>query len=421
MRTPEICLLHLVAAVDELLRSQLQAVIDTTDYTELKATWTGLHWLVQQQQSGDGTKIKIMDLCQVELSNNLRSSGNLSQSLLYQRLYREGLCTLGGEPFGLLMAGYSFEFFNHIPSEQAGLVRQLSELGELSLCPIVLGMGNLWQSDNPSLSSCASRLERVGTFADYESFRAIREQVSASFLAVTWPRFTTGNGRGGYNPVYRPRIRSVWCHSGYALLALVIREYGEYGWFSGLQAWGEGVKCGAVLPEQQEKPGVMAEIRLTESVESTFTRLGIMPLGSGWLDHTAGFFSMSMTGVLPGKESCQFLPPLLIVCRFGHYLKVKTRERVGSSNQAVEYANDLQRWLDQYCSSSEIRELSLLAVSPLKWAKLSVQEEGTKPGAFLATLELLPHLPPGLTVDALRIHLQLSTEFNDFLPDHTAR
>lgn len=416
MGTLEINILRLVAAIDDLLHCQVQVVIDSVAYTELKATWAGLSWLVQQQQDGDGTKVKVMDLSQAELHNNLQSSGSLSQTLLYQKVYREGLCMLGGEPFGLLMADYRFEFFNHIPSEQAELVGKLSELGELSLCPFVLGMGNQWQCDNPALSSCASRLERVGTFADYEGFRAIREQASAVFLAVTWPRFTNGSDRGAYDKVYLPRTRAVWCHSGYALLALVVREFGEHGWFSGLQAWGEGVKCGALLPDQ---PGTMAEVRLTESVESTFTRLGIMPLGSGWLDHRTGFFSMSMTGVLPGKEYCQFLPPLLIVCRFGHYLKVKARERVGSTHQVVEYAHDLQRWLDQYCSPSEIRDLSLLAVSPLKWAKFSVQEVEDKPGVFLATLELLPHLPPGFTLDALRIHLQLSTESDDFLSHHT--
>ncbi len=416
MGTLEINLLRLVAAVDDRLHRQTQCVIDSDAFKELKATWTGLHWLTQQQQVGDGTKVKVMDLSEAELSDNLRSSGSLSQTLLYQKVYREGLCTLGGEPFGLLMADYRLEFFNQIPSEQAGLVRKLSELGELSLCPVVLGMGNLWQCDNPSLSCCASRLERVGAFPDYESFRAIREQTSASFLAITWPRFTTGIGRKTYDRTYLPRIGPVWCHSGYALLALVIREYGEHGWFSGLQAWGEGVKCGAILPQAPDKPGTMAEIRLTELLESTLVRLGIMPLGSGWLDHSSGFFSMSMTGVLPGKEYRQFLPPLLIVCRFGHYLKVKIRERVGSTNQVVEYTNYLQRWLDQYCSPSEIRDLSLLAVSPLKWAKISVQEVEDKPGAFLATLELLPHLPPGFTVDALRIHLQLSADSDDFLP-----
>nr|MDT0250938.1 hypothetical protein [Endozoicomonas sp.] len=222
-------------------------------------------------------------------------------------------------------------------------------------------------------------------------------------------------------PVYLHHTRPDWCHSGYALLALVLREYDEYGWFAGLQAWGEGIKCGAILPEQPDKPGSMAEIRLTESVESTFIRLGVMPLASGWLDNTTGFFSMTMTGFFSEKESRQALPPLLIVCRFGHYLKVKTRERIGTTLTATEYASDLQRWLDQFCCSSDIRDMSLLAVSPLKWAKLSVQEGSATPGEFLATLELLPHLPPGLTVDALRIHLQLSSESNDFLPDHTLR
>ena len=392
MNASQTNLYRFVAAIDELVDRQLRLVVADPDFVQLKASWLGLHWLVRQQDESRGTRIKIINLSRPELEHDVQGAACLAQTLLYHKVYRQGLCTLGGEPFGLLLVDCHLEFLEHLPSEQTRLGVVLAELGEIALCPVVLGMGNHWQQGNPALSCCASRLERVGLSVEYEGYEKIRTKSCARFLAVTWPRFC-------------PDDHS--CHSGYALLALVLREYCEYGWFAGLQAWGEGVQCGATLPEGK------AEVRLTESVEATFVRLGIMPLASGWLDDTCGFFSMTMADAPPDERSRQLLPPLLIVCRFGHYLKVKTREQVGSTILAREYTNELQRWLDQYCSSSEIRDLSLLAVSPLKWARLSVQEEGTVPGEFTATLELLPHLPPGLRVDALRIHLQLSMPINE--------
>ncbi len=390
MNALQIQIYHLVAAIDELVEVQLRLIAAAEDFVQLKASWSGLCWLVHQQDENRSIKIKIINLSLAELDNDWQNTGSLNQTILYHKVYRQGLCTLGGEPFGLLLADYHFEFFEQLP--EAGLTEMLAELGELALCPVVLGMGNQWQQGNPALSCCASRLNRVRVSSEYRHFQEIRAKGCARFLAVTWPRFCPDHH---------------WCHSGYSLLALVLREYCEYGWFAGLQAWGEGVQCGATLPCGT------AEIRLTESVEAAFVRLGIMPLASGWLDDICGFFSMSMADAPTDEKNRQLLPPLLIVCRFGHYLKVKTREHIGSTVLAREYTNDLQRWLDQYCSSSDIRDLSLLAVSPLKWARLSVQEECSVPGEFLATLELLPHLPPGLRVDALRIHLQLSMPHNE--------
>ncbi|MGI9274848.1 MAG: type VI secretion system contractile sheath domain-containing protein [Endozoicomonas sp.] len=401
-------IVRLVAEIDDRVSCQLARINRDRGLIELKATWQGIHWLVQQQPAQSDALVKIIDISESDMISNIQLSANLYQTLVYHRIHEEALCTLGGQPFGLVMLDYYFEFFHNLGSEQQEMVRLMAELGEVSLCPVVFGLGSEWTKDNPSLAFSPDRLERLGGSEEFSTFQSIRRKAVSDFLIVTWPRFTLD-----WNESEGRSTAPVFLHSGYALLAIVLREYGLYGWFAGMLAWGEGVEGGSVLPgslsgDHGYKP--VAEIRLSEVLESAYADLGILPLSSAWLDGTAGFFSMPVAGALNDESRDQpSLPPLLILCRFAHYLKVMIRDRVGRLDTAAECCNFLQQWLDGYCSHSDISDLSYLAAYPLKWARMQVSESQV-PGRYLASLALFPNLPPGLAKAELSIRLQLSSE-----------
>lgn len=391
-------IIRLVADIDFLISRQLECVCANETLKSLRATWSGLHWLVQSRPPQNDVQIKILDLSEAELMRDIHQSANLYQTMVFKRIYDETLCSLGGDPFGMVLFDFYFDFLTGLTPEQAEITLLMSEMGELSKCPVVMGLSDGWMQANMSLAFMPARLERLLQSEEFSRFRRIRKKGLSDFLAVTWPCFTTAE--------YQKE--GVLLHGGYGLVALVLREFALYGWFSGLLAWGEGVKAGAVLPDQSGKP--LAELKLTESLESAYADLGIMPISSAWLDNTAGFFVMPMAGSSPNEEKDrQSLPPLLILCRFAHYLKVMIRDQIGILNTPDEFTSFLQGWLNNYCSQTDISDIAYLASYPLKWAKIQVYE-GQEPGKYLANLALLPNLPVGLAKAELTIRLQLSPE-----------
>ena len=338
-----------------------------------------------------------MDLSEAELVKNMQQSATLYQTLVYRRIYQEALCTLGGDPFGMILLDYKFEFLAELSQEQREITQLMTELGEISMCPMIFGLSDNWIQESISLAFCSSRLERLGQAHESYGFQNLRQKNMADFLAVTWPRLTLKTSEN----------KEIFFHGGYALLALVLREFGLYGWFAGLLAWGKDIEGGSRLPVRHGIP--VAELKLTESLESSYADLGIMSLSSAWLDNTAGFYVMPMAGCNQENETRQSLPPLLILCRFAHYLKVMIRDRIGRMDTPQECCSFLQRWLDGYCSQSNFSDISYLASYPLKWARMKVYE-GNEPGRYLASLALFPNLPPGFAKVELTVRLQLSSE-----------
>ena len=396
----------LVAAIDKLVQRQLSLISENVELTRLQGTWAGISWLVSGELEQDRTLIRIMDLDEGELLNNIQLSANTFQTLPYRRIHDEALCTLGGEPFGLLLLDFFFGFLNDFSYQQQQITRFAAELAEESFCPVILGLADDWMQANPSLAFSPARLERLAQAPEYADFQAIRTRPSAHFIGIVWPHIlltqpaTDGSGRR----------RSLACHSGYALLAIVLREFRLHGWFTAILAWGRSVEGGAILPQSDHGQPV-PRVRLSETLESSYTDLGIMPLSSAWLDLTAGFLVMPMVGTEPGVTGeARSLPAILILCRFAHYLKVMIRDRIGRMDSARECSVFLQRWLDSYCSHSNISDLAFLVHYPLKRARVKVSEDAHHPGNFIAVVDLHPNLPPGIARADLTVKIQLSTE-----------
>ena len=82
---------------------------DAPGLQKLEATWRGLHYLVFNTETSSRLKLRVLDVTQKELGDDLEKALDFDQSALFKKVYEEEYGTLGGKPYGCLVAALSFD------------------------------------------------------------------------------------------------------------------------------------------------------------------------------------------------------------------------------------------------------------------------------------------------------------------------
>ncbi len=158
------------------------------------------------------------------------------------------------------------------------------------------------------------------------------------------------------------------------------------------------------------------EIAISDRREFELSNLGFMPL----LHSKGNDFAVFM-----GAQSCQkpktYFDPaansnaelsskfnlLLCTSRFGHYLKVMARDKIGSFMEASECGVWLNSWISNYVvpNPENVGEATK-ARQPLQDAHIEVRAVKGKPGYYEAVAYLRPHFQ----LEALSASMRLVAE-----------
>src|SRR5260370_42386448 len=103
---------------------------------------------------------------------------------------------------------------------------------------------------------------------------------------------------------------------------------------------------------------------------------------------------------------------MLCVSRFAHYVKVISRDKIGSMASPDECERLLDHWLRNYTTASENAAPEVKAKYPLREAKVTVRERPEKPGSYNCVIHLLPHFQ----LDQLFMSTRLPTELTSDTP-----
>ncbi len=111
----------LIAGIDSMLSDQMNEVLHSDDVREMEGTWRGLHYLVNNTETDQKLKIRVMNLKKDELAETLEDfEGQMwDQSPIYKSIYQAEYSQFGGEPFGAIVGAYEF---SHKPKD-VGLLR----------------------------------------------------------------------------------------------------------------------------------------------------------------------------------------------------------------------------------------------------------------------------------------------------------
>src|SRR5438094_1234243 len=97
-----------IAQLDQLVSTQLNEIMHHPDFQKLEGTWRGLKFLLNNTESSEQLKIKVLNVSKKDLLKDLQKAPEFDQSTLFKKVYEEEFGVFGGSPFGAIVGDYEF-------------------------------------------------------------------------------------------------------------------------------------------------------------------------------------------------------------------------------------------------------------------------------------------------------------------------
>lgn len=415
----------MIAAIDRKLTEQVNLVIHHPDFQQLESAWRGLHYLVNNTETDEMLKIRVMNISKNELRKTLRKFKGVAwdQSPLFKKVYEEEYGQFGGEPFGCLVGDY---YFDHSPPD-VELLREMSQVAAASHTPFIAAAApTVMQMDSWQELSNPRDLTKIFQTPEYAAWRSLRESEDSRYIGLAMPRFLARRPYGAKSdPIEEfdfeedvegaDHNKYAWANSAYAMATNITRAFKLYGWTTRIRGIESG---GAVenLPTHTfptDDGGVdmkcPTEIAISDRREAELAKNGFMPLIHKKNSDFAAFIGAQSLqkpteyddpDATANANLSARLPYLFAVCRFAHYLKCMVRDKIGSFKERESLERWLQEWIYNYVDGNPaISSEETKAMKPLAAAEVVVQEVEGNPGYYTSKFFLRPHYQlEGLTV-----------------------
>jgi type VI secretion system protein ImpC len=415
----------IIAEIDHKLSEEINLIIHHQEFQKLEGAWRGLHYLVNNTETDEMLKIRVMNITKDDLRKTLKKFKGTAwdQSPIFKKIYEEEYGTFGGTPFGVLIGDYYFD-------QTAPDVELLGEMSKVAAAahtpfiagasPTVMQMGSWQELANPR------DLTKIFQTPEYAAWRSLRESDDSRYIGLAMPRFLARMPYGAKtNPVDEfdfeedtgsaDHSRYAWANSAYAMATNITRSFKLFGWCSRIRGIESG---GAVegLPVHTfptDDGGVdmkcPTEIAITDRREAELAKNGFMPLLHRKNSDFAAFigaqslqkpFEYDDPDATANANLAARLPYLFACCRFAHYLKCIVRDKIGSFKERADMQRWLQNWIMNYVDGDPAHSSeSTKAQKPLAAAEVQVEEVEGNPGYYNAKFFLRPHYQlEGLTV-----------------------
>ena len=415
----------IIAEIDKKLTDQVNLILHHERFQQVESAWRGLNYLVNNTETDEMLKIRVMNISKKELGKTLRKYKGVAwdQSPLFKRIYEQEYGQLGGEPYGCLVGDYHFD---HTPPD-VELLGQMAQIAAgahapfiAGAAPALMGMDSWQELANPR------DLSKIFAAPDYAAWRSLREADDAKYVGLAMPRFLARLPYGAKtNPVEEfdfeeetgggVHTKYAWANSAYAMAVNINRSFKLYGWCSSIR----GVESGGAvdgLPVHtfpSDDGGVdmkcPTEIAISDRREAELANSGMMPLIHRKNTDVAAFigaqslqkpFEYQDPDATANARLAARLPYLFASCRFAHYLKCMVRDKVGSFKERADMERFLGDWIQQYVVANPATVGDeIKAKRPLSAAEVKVEDVEGNPGYYSAKFYLRPHYQlEGVTV-----------------------
>lgn len=406
----------IIAQIDQKLTEQVNLIMHHEEFTKLEGAWRGLHHLVNNTETDEMLKIRVMNVEKKELGKTFKKFKGVSwdQSPLFKKIYGAEYDQLGGEPYGCLVGDYHFDH----SAPDVEILNGMKQVSAAAHAPFLTGADpSVLQMESWDELSNPRDLTKIMGTPEYAAWNSMRDSDDAKYLGLCMPRFLSRVPYGANtDPVEEFDFEEdtsagsdnyVWANSAYAMAVNINRSFKEYGWCSRIR----GVESGGAvegLPVHtfpSDDGGVdmqcPTEVSIGDRREAELAKNGFMPLLHRKNTDTAAFIGAQSLqrpaeyddpDATANANLAARLPYLFATCRFAHYLKCMVRDKVGSFKEREDMQLFLQNWITQYvdgdpANSGEITK----AKKPLAAAEVVVEEVEGNPGYYTSKFFLRPH------------------------------
>ncbi|WP_062268600.1 type VI secretion system contractile sheath large subunit [Endozoicomonas arenosclerae] len=422
-----------VTSLDQTLSAQLAEILHDEKFQKLEGSWRGLNKLVRNSDLGPMLRIKMLDINKDELMDQFEDAPAVDRSRLFNMIYQHEFGTAGGEPYGVLLGDYSFSHSD----EDMALLRYIGEVAAASHTPFIAAASptSLGIDDFKTLNEGKPVAPGFSSPA-YASWNAFRDSDDSRYVALTMPRTLARLPYGqSSSPVKafdfeefaasedgqrRPDKGNdsfTWSNAAYDMGLLINNAFTAFGWCTAIRGLENGGKV-ENLPSYTYKSTAgdliqqcPTEVNLTDEREKELSDLGYLPLVH---------YKNSNFGVFMGAQTMQRpkeyvdpeatanaaisarLPYIMASSRIAHYLKVMGRDKIGSAMDPADVEKDLTSWISLYTNPNAVGN-EARAKTPLREAKVMVQEQAGRPGCYSAVAWLRPWLQMEELTTSLRM------------------
>ncbi|TDS97679.1 type VI secretion system protein ImpC [Rahnella sp. BIGb0236] len=418
-----------IAAIDELLSSQVSKIIQAPEFQRMESSWRGLHKLVQSSVT-ENTKVRVFNCTKKELMRDFKSASDFDQSSLFKSIYESEYGTFGGDPYSAFVGDFEFDCM----PEDVQLLEHISHVAAAAHAPFLsaanpgmFAMGSFSEMPRPR------DLGKLFETSDYARWKSFRQSDDSRYVGLTLPR-VIGRLPYGAKTVsvdafnFEEKIDEnndgasyLWVNAAYDLAGRMVEAFEEHGWCAAIR----GVEGGGLVKSlptynyiSQTGEKVMqcpTEVAISDRREKELAELGFIPLIYCKGTDYAAFFAVQSTNK-PRKYDSELananaklssqLQYIMTTSRFAHYLKSIVRDKVGSFMSKSECQNFLQNWINQYVVGSDNVGPTIKASHPLREAVVEVVDVLGSPGSYRAVAYLKPHFQ----LEGLSMSLRLVAE-----------
>jgi hypothetical protein len=257
-------------------RDIADCILSSELYHRLRATWSGLKWLVDTTAELTNVNVKVLNVAKRDLLKDLQRAPEYDWSVIFRKVYTDGLGTFGGDPVGVIIAD---QFFCAHP-EDIELVEKMVQIASAAFCPFVCGATadffSVRRWDDPNLFDPA-------VFREWSAgarWRALFEGPDCKYFAPLLPRWRAGTQAG--SDTGTDRQDSMWLHPGYLVAARIARAMNTSdsaevtaNLFPGWQGTGQtaGEACASFLDIERDS-GVELERNGDDNLRADLAQIG---------------------------------------------------------------------------------------------------------------------------------------------------
>src|SRR5690349_934844 len=360
-----------IAQIDHLLSIQLNEILHHASFQKLEGSWRGLKYLLDQSETSDMLKIKILNCSKREMLRDLQRAPEFDQSALFKKVYEEEFGVFGGAPFGALLGDYEFTK----GPEDIELLEKISNVASAAHAPFLSASSpELFNMESFTNLDAPRDIAKIFDTTEYAKWKSFRQSEDSRYVALCLPHILMRLPYGkdnvqvdGFN--YEESVdgtdhsKYLWGNAAWALGARLTQSFAQYSWCASIRGVeGGGLVEGLPAHTFRTDEGDIAlkcptEIAISDRREKELADQGFAPLVHCKGTDYAAFFSVqsAQKPKLYNKDAANAnarlstqLPYILAVSRFAHYLKAMMRDKVGSfmsRSQCERYLND---WIRTY-------------------------------------------------------------------------
>jgi len=405
----------MIAAIDEKLSAQVNAIMHDENFKKLERSWRGLKFLVDNTDFRQNNRLEFINVSKEDLLADFEDTPEIMKSGLYKHIYTAEYGQFGGKPVGAIIANYDLG-----PGTQdCALLKYVASVSAMAHAPFLAAadksfFGIETWDELPNLKDLNSIFE----MPQYTKWRSFRESEDARYVGLTLPRFLL---RTPYGPDTVPSKQFMfkedaqntedfcWGNTVFALAARLTDSFSRYRWCTNIIGPQGG---GAVedLPVYnfesmgQIQSKIPTQVLISERREYELAEEGFIALTMRKGADNAAFFSANScqkAKIFPNTEegnaaelnfklSTQ-LPYMMIMNRLAHYIKVIQRENIGTWKERGDLERELNKWISQYVTEMDNPDPETRSKRPLRMSQITVSDVAGDPGWYAVGLLARPH------------------------------